>query len=166
MTGLDLPMAGFVAKAIERIPNFAGIKFTHENLMDYARAVKLGKNVQILFGRDEILLAGLAFGATAAVGSTYNFAAVLFNDLIAAASAGEHARAASLQQRAIDFIATFAPYGGLAAQKAMMGMLGFDCGPVRAPLQNLSPAKIATLRAELEQVGFFTFAASAGKIGL
>src|SRR5262245_58810095 len=39
MTGADLPMFDFLKAASERIPNLAGIKFTHENLMDYSRCL-------------------------------------------------------------------------------------------------------------------------------
>jgi N-acetylneuraminate lyase len=33
----------------------------------------------MLFGRDEILLAGLTMGAKGAIGSTYNYAAAIYN---------------------------------------------------------------------------------------
>jgi len=43
----------------------AGIKFTHENLMDYAQCLQFEQGrFDILFGRDEILLGALALGAT------------------------------------------------------------------------------------------------------
>jgi N-acetylneuraminate lyase len=165
MTGLDFSMANLVDKAFDQIPNFAGVKFTHENLMDFGRAVeKAGDRGQILFGRDEILLAGLTFGAVAAVGSTYNYAGELYNDLIAAAAAGDMAKAMEYQRKSIAFITTFLPYGGLPPQKAMMAMCGFDCGPVRAPLQTLPPAKVAALKADLEKIGFFDYAVSAQKL--
>jgi N-acetylneuraminate lyase len=165
MTGLDFPMGSFVDRALEQIPNFAGVKFTHENLMDFARAVdRAGTRAQILFGRDEILLAGLTFGATAAVGSTYNYAGELYNELIEAAAEGDLVKAMELQRKSIAFITAFLPYGGLPAQKAMMAMCGFDCGPVRAPLQNLPAAKVAALKADLQRIGFFDYAAAAERL--
>src|SRR5205807_2595704 len=37
MAGADVPIFDFLKLASKRIPNLAGIKFTHENLMDYSR---------------------------------------------------------------------------------------------------------------------------------
>jgi dihydrodipicolinate synthase/N-acetylneuraminate lyase len=68
MTGADLPMYDFLGQAAGLIPNLAGIKFTHENPMDYRRCLDFESGrFTILFGRDEILLAALALGATAEV---------------------------------------------------------------------------------------------------
>ena len=46
----------------------------------------------------------------------------------------------------------------LAASKALMTMLGVDCGPVRLPLAQPDAATLATLRARLTEIGFFEFA--------
>ena len=60
MTGVDFPMIDFLKGASRRIPNLKGIKFTHENLMDYNRCLHFEKDrFQILFGRDEMLLAAV-----------------------------------------------------------------------------------------------------------
>jgi N-acetylneuraminate lyase len=47
------------------------------------------------------------------------------------------------------------PFGGIAATKAAMRFIGVDCGVPRAPLTSLSKEQQETLRAELEQAGFF-----------
>ena len=155
MTGADLPMHDFLKVAGERIPNLAGIKFTHENLMDYTRCINFdGGRYNILFGRDEILLSALAMGATGAVGSTYNYMAPVYHRVIEAFNAGDIETARSLQFLAIQIIAVMNRRGGLAAGKAMMKMIGYDCGPVRAPLQNLSPEALESLTRELKAVGF------------
>src|SRR5690606_26966689 len=121
------------------IPTLEGIKFTHEDLMDFSRCVRFGDGrYNLLFGRDEILLAGLAMGARGAVGSTYNFAAGYYQAVIEAYQQGDMERAQAEQARATELIAAFAPYGGIPAQKAIMRMVGLDCGPVRAPLSDLS----------------------------
>ncbi len=156
MTGVCFPMANFLTCAAERIPTLAGIKFTYENLMDYRQCVAMADGrYDILFGRDEMLLAGLALGAQGAVGSTYNFAAPVYQRLIAAFRAGDLAAAQAEQARAIEMIALMARYGGLPAGKAMMGMIGIDCGPVRLPLRGLLPGEYAALRQGLEAIGFF-----------
>jgi N-acetylneuraminate lyase len=163
MTGADLPMCDFLKLGRQRIPNLAGIKFTHENLMDYSRCLNLDEGrFNILFGRDEILLAALALGATGAVGSTYNYMAPLYLQLIKAFEAGQLETARRLQSQAIQIIAVMSRRGGLAAGKAMMKMVGLDCGPVRAPLQNLSREALESLTRELDYVGFPSVATLAG----
>lgn len=155
MTGADLPMHDFLKVAGPRIPNLAGIKFTHENLMDYSRCLNFEEGrYNILFGRDEILLAALAMGATGAVGSTYNYMAPLYHRVMEAFNAGDLETARKVQLQAIQIITVMNRRGGLAAGKAMMKMIGYDCGPVRAPLQNLSTEALESLTRELKAVGF------------
>lgn len=157
ITGADFSMAEFLHDAARRIPNFAGIKFTHDNLMDFGEALQAaGTRHAILAGRDEILLSYLVLGATGAVGSTYNYAAPIYHQMIAAHAAGDLQAARQWQALARAFIGVMARNGGMSANKAIMGMVtGVDCGPVRRPLRSLAKAQIARLRAELTHVGFF-----------
>ena len=159
MTGVTLPAADFLTEAAPRIPNLAGIKFTHENLMDFGRATAhSGGKYNLLFGRDEILLSGLAMGARGAVGSTYNFAAPLYHRIMDAFARGDLAAARADQLRSIEFIGVLDRHGGLAAGKSVMKLLGLDCGPVRLPLRTLSERDEASLREGLERIGFFDYA--------
>lgn len=150
MTGVNFPVIDFLAAAASRIPNLAGVKFTHENLMDYRQCVQFaGGKYDILFGRDEILLAALAMGAQGAVGSTYNFAAPLYLQVIDAFHKGDLVTARKFQDEAIEVISAFARLGGPAAGKAIMKMHGIDCGPVRPPLKMPPPEALAALRQQL-----------------
>ncbi len=158
MTGVNVPMADFLPAAAKRIPSFGGIKFTHENIMDYALALKAaGDKYDVLFGRDEILLSALALGAKGAVGSTYNYASALYNRIIAAFSAGDMETAAALQLDSMQFIAAFCKYGGMNANKAIPGLLGMEFGPVRPPMTPVSKDKVAAMKADLEKLGFFKY---------
>lgn len=158
MTGVTLSSADFLAAAESQIPNLAGIKFTFENLMDFSRATThAGGKFNILFGRDEILLAGLSLGATGAVGSTYNYAAPLYHRIIDAFNRGDLAAARRDQARAIEFIGALDRHGGLVAGKVAMKLIGLDCGPVRLPLRAATAADEAGLRAAFEKVGFFEY---------
>ena len=82
MTGVNFKMTDFLPAARKAIPTFRGIKFTHSDLMDYGLTLAAADGHDVLFGRDEILLAGLAAGAQGAVGSTYNYCARLHYRLI------------------------------------------------------------------------------------
>jgi N-acetylneuraminate lyase len=159
MTNVSLSCADFLAVAESRIPNLVGIKFTFENLMDFTRATTHSNGkFNVLFGRDEILLAGLGLGAKGAVGSTYNFAAPLYLRIIEAFKRGDLEAARRDQARAIEFIGVLDRHGGLAAGKATMKLIGLDCGPVRLPLRALTERDEASLREGFEKIGFFDYA--------
>jgi N-acetylneuraminate lyase len=159
MTGLGITAAEFLREAEGRIPTLAGVKFTYEDLDDYRAARAFGGGrYTILFGRDEILLTGLQQGAPGAVGSTYNYAAPLYQRVLRAFAAGDLATAEREQAKARSFIDVMNSHGGLPAGKLIMKLIGVDCGPVRLPLRNLTAAQEQTLRTQLEAVGFFEFA--------
>jgi N-acetylneuraminate lyase len=163
MTGVHFQTADFLRAAERKIPNLAGVKFTFENLMDFAESAQLdGGRFDLVFGRDEMLLAGLALGAKGAIGSTYNFAAPVYLRILKAFAQGDFHTAQREQARANAMISVFLRFGGLAAGKSIMRMIGLDCGPVRLPLRNLSDAQQDALRGELEKTGFFDFCSVLG----
>lgn len=156
MTGLSLSPSEFLSQARDRIPNLAGIKFTSSNLMEYqlCRASHDGQ-FDIPFGFDEMMLGALALGATGAVGSSLNFAAPIYNRLIAAFHRGDLIAAREEQMRSVRTIQKLAARGYMGAAKAVMKMLGVDVGPARLPCGSLDADQAAALGSELEQMGFF-----------
>lgn len=157
MTGVSLSMREFLAAA-EGIPNLAGIKYTHEDLADYAGSLhyRAGR-YDLLFGRDELLYEGWMNGARGAVGSTYNYASPLYLQLIASLEEGDLERARMLQDKSIEMIAicNSAGVSHLAASKALMSWLGVDCGPVRLPLAPIDAQQLQALEGRLEAAGYF-----------
>ena len=160
MTGVRANMVDFLAEAASQIPTLAGIKFTHEDIPEFAACVQAaGERFDLLFGRDELLLSALKVGARGAVGSTYNFAAPLYHRILAEAAA-DPAEASRLQAIAVQMIQAFLDCGAnpLAAMKAHMKRLGVDCGPARLPLDNLSAAQTVRLEAALVASGLYDWA--------
>ncbi len=159
MTGVTIPVREILGRLNGQIPSFAGVKFTHEDLSDYAESVGFSDGrYGLLFGRDEILLSGLRIGGVGAVGSTYNYAAPLYQRIVRSFDADDFTAAARDQERAQEFIAIMNRHGGLPAGKAIMKFIGIDCGPVRLPLKALTAQAERSLRAELEACGFFEYA--------
>jgi N-acetylneuraminate lyase len=153
MTGVCLPMAEFLHEARFRIPNLRGLKFSHDDLIDLQSCVATDESFfDVLFGFDESLLAGLCLGACGAVGSTYNFAARHYQRLVRAFETGDLATARAAQVRATELVKTLAGFGFMAASKAAMAMIGVDCGPVRAPLRNLTSEQLAALADKLARL--------------
>jgi N-acetylneuraminate lyase len=154
-TGVTLDIAEFLRQGAERIPNLAGIKYTAPTLYEFQSCAAVSDaRFDLLFGVDEMLLAGLATGARGAVGSTYNLAPRLYNELIACFAAGDLAGAQRLQLLSVRMVEVIKRYRPLPAQKAMMSFVGIDCGPTRLPMQAMTPEETASLEHELAQIGF------------
>jgi N-acetylneuraminate lyase len=156
MTGVRFQVNEFLSRAAEPVPSLAGVKFSNPDLMDFQLCLQAGgSRFDIPWGIDEYLLAALALGARAAVGSTYNFAAPVYHRLIAAFESGDLAAAREEQLRSVRLVRALAARGYMASAKALMTMLGVDVGPARPPHTNLSPEEASALRRELETMGYF-----------
>lgn len=158
LTNVYLPMLELLEKAQDRIPNFAGIKYTHNDLMDFNRCLRFEeRKYDILWGWDETFLAGLSMGAKGAVGSTYNFAAPLYHKILKAFEKGDMVAALSCQEKSIDFVALYGKYGGGSAGKAIMKFCGLDCGSFRPPMKKLGEEDEIALLSELNIQKFFKY---------
>jgi N-acetylneuraminate lyase len=138
LTGVNLPMLSFMEKITSRLPNFAGVKYTHEDFADFLSCLNFRDGAfDLLWGKDECLLPALSLGCKGCVGSTYNFAVPLYHDLIGAFNKGNLAEARRLQQISIDMISLSGKFRGIATGKAYMKYIGIDCGQFRSPLKNM-----------------------------
>ncbi len=139
LTGVSIPMSGFLRKISAMLPNFAGIKYTQEDFMDFQSCLTYRNGAyDLLWGRDECLLSALVLGCRGTVGSTYNYAAPLYHNLIKAFNEGNLIEARRLQKLSVDVIRLLGKYGGLATGKAYMKLAGLDCGTFRLPVKNMS----------------------------
>jgi len=152
-TGVDMPMIGLLKKISAMLPNFAGIKYTREDFMDYMSCLNYenGK-YDLLWGRDECMLSALVTGCKGAVGSTYNYAAPLYHALIKAFNEGNLETARKLQQKSIDMIVLLGKYGGIATGKAFMKYIGMDCGKFRSPVKNMTDKMYEDFIKDVEQL--------------
>ena len=157
VSGVTISMYEFLQKAAPRIPNLAGIKFTHNNFMEMQQCIQLDEGKwDILHGFDEILLAGLSFGVKGAVGSTYNFMASIYNQIITDFENGNIKDAREKQSKTVKIIEVLLKYNGaVVAGKALMKSFGIDCGKCRAPLRNLNESEYTNFIKEMKNVGLF-----------
>ena len=157
MTGVRLGMVELLEKGKQRMPNLVGLKYSNDNLVQLQECVQLQQGeFEVLLGSDEILLAGIALGISGTVGSTYNFACPLYDHLLRTVAAGDWETARTTQMRSVELVQLLSRFGYLPASKALMNMLGVDCGPLRPPLGNLSLPDRQALRAQLDDLGFFS----------
>lgn len=162
LTGVNFPMIQLLQLLDGTCPNFAGIKYTHEDFMDFQSCLHYKNNqYDMLWGRDENLLPSLSIGAKGAVGSTYNYAAPLYHDIIAAFEKGDLALATRLQQQSIDMIRLLGKYGGIGVGKAFMKAVGMDCGSFRLPVPEMTEVQQIAFKNDLEAVGFAAYCSTA-----
>ncbi|MEX6687455.1 dihydrodipicolinate synthase family protein [Danxiaibacter flavus] len=158
LTGVNFPMISLLEELDGQLPNLAGIKYTHEDFMDFLSCLNFRENkYDMLWGRDENLLAALAVGAKGGVGSTFNYAAPLYHELIDAYNNGDMETARKKQQQSIDMIALLGKYGGIATGKAYMKLVGLDCGQFRLPVKNLTDEQFTLFKKDAEALGFREF---------
>ena len=95
-------MAQFLPLAGEKIPNMAGVKYTHNDIEDFMLAQDVNNGqYDLLAGIDEIAIASRAVGAKGFIGSTYNFMAPLYLQMFDAFDKGDLPTAQRLQKLAI-----------------------------------------------------------------
>lgn len=157
MTGVQLSVEQFLLKGRKEIPTLVGVKFTHNDLMEMGNCLALENGAfEILHGYDEVLIAGVSLGAVSAVGSTYNYFAPVYLKVLEAMRQGDLATARSNQLRSIELVKVIIRYGGgVRGGKAIMNLMGYDCGPCRLPISAFSDKEYETLRSDLEAIGFF-----------
>lgn len=142
LSGCNVPMLEFIKEAALYIPNLVGIKYTHEDFMDFLSCTHfMDGKYEMMWGRDENMLSALILGTRSAVGSTFNYAAPVYLQMIEAFDRGDFATARKLQQQSIDMIMLLGKYGGIAAGKVYMKYVGFDCGEFRSPVKNMGENK-------------------------
>lgn len=158
LTGVDHAMYSLLQEVDGKIENFAGIKYTHEDFMDFQSCSNFAnKKYDMLWGRDENMLSSLILGTKGAVGSTYNYAAPLYLDLMKAYQDGDFEKAEQLQQKSIDMIRLLGKYGGISVGKSYMRLLGLDCGEFRLPVKNMSVESYELFKKDVASLNFETF---------
>lgn len=156
--GAYLPMLEMLKAVDGRIPNFAGIKYTFESLYEYnqCRLYKDGK-YDMLHGQDETILPSLAQGgAQGGIGGTTNYNGRELTGIIEAWEKGDIETAREKQnfsQAVINVICNYR--GNIVGGKRIMKLIGLDLGPNRVPFRNMTDEEEASMKKELEAIGFF-----------
>jgi N-acetylneuraminate lyase len=158
LTGVNFAMFDLIRALDGKLPNFAGVKYTHEDFMDFQSCMSYenGK-YDMLWGRDENMLSALVLGAKGSVGSTFNYAAPLYYDLIDAFNNNDLVKARELQQKSINMIRLLGKYGGISVGKAYMKVVGFDLGEFRLPVKNMSAEQFELFKKDVESLNFDNF---------
>ena len=142
MTNLRLPIAEFLHEARFRIPNLRGLKFSHSDLVELQECVHVDDGAfEVVFGQDEFLLAGLVLRRPRGRGVYIQFRRSALSTADPAFESGDLPAARAAQFQAARMVQVLCEFGFSSAAKAVMALIGVNCGPVRPPLRNLSPRR-------------------------
>ena len=157
MSGVNLSVPDFLHEGKKKIPNLAGVKFTHNNLMEMGECLHLDNGgFEVLNGYDELFIAGLSYGAVAGIGSTFNYFPEVYIGIIEAMKKGDLKKARFLQMKSIELVKIIIKYGGgVRGGKAVMNLIGIDCGNCRLPVTSFSQHEYDMLKSDLQQIDFF-----------
>lgn len=129
VTGLDVRLDEVLEEGLDRIDTLCGAKYTATDLACVTSALDLAPGrLQVLMGCDEMLLGALATGVEAAIGSTYNYAAPIYRQVMDAFHAHDLDGARQAQSRAVAMVRVLKQAGVLGGGKAIMRWMGVDVG--------------------------------------
>jgi len=129
MTGVNLSCAAFLRDARDpAFPIWRASNLRTENLMDYLACLRFDDlRYDILFGRDERLVAAHPWARMEPLGAP-TLHRPIFQEILAF-QAGDLRLATDRQVQANRIIDAMIHHGGQVAGKAMMSLMGIDCGP-------------------------------------
>jgi len=167
LSGVNLDPLKLTDISMDRLPTFCGIKYSDgASLHNLPLLESVAPGLEFLSGSDEAYLMSVAQGYQSAVGSTYNYAAPIYDNVRKSLSVGDFESAQLWQKRALDMIAAMFSTCGRSSLKVMMQMVGIDCGPVRRPIDPASPDQIMALRKRLEKMGWFEWIKEDVSVGI
>jgi len=151
-TGIDLDAGTLVAIAAH--PNVVGIKDSGGDVVKMGAIIgALGPGFRVLAGSAGFLLPALAVGAVGGVLALANIAPAQCLSIYDHFVSGRAAEAAELQRRMIPVNTAVTHRWGVAGLKAAMDLLGWQGGPVRAPLVDLTRPEVEELAVILQDGG-------------
>jgi N-acetylneuraminate lyase len=122
------------------------------NLFEDQQALNAFDRVQVLFGKDEMLLGALAMGAKAGIGTTFNYLPKIHHGVIDNFEKGDMAEARRYMDLSQKAVAISAKYG-LETIKVFMKFAGIDVGPVRTPVTHMTKEQEYAFRKDLSDAG-------------
>ena len=158
LTGVNFPLLSFLEMASRRIPNFAGLKNSFTDIVEYQHCIHFAKeNYSLYWGTDEAFMMLYAAGNRQYVGSTYNYMGDVYRQMLKAHHDGDSRKVVTLEGEADAIYKLLSQYNGISAGKEIMRFIGVDCGVVRKPLKPFTKAESDTLLKKLKATSFFDF---------
>ena len=143
-----------VVKRLAGHPNVMGIKEASGN-MSYACKIAryLGPEFAMYSGNDDITVPILSIGGSGIISVLANILPQQTHDMVMAYLSGDTAAATAAQLRYLELINSLFLEVNPIPVKAALNMMGWEVGPCRMPLYEMSQGAAQRLRAALEEAG-------------
>lgn len=133
--------------------NIIGIKEASGDMSYFMRISRLiMEDFSVFCGNDDIAVPMVAAGACGVISVLANICPAEVSRMISLARSGDFAAASEIQRKYLPLIGALFSEPNPIPVKAAMNRLGFDVGPCRLPLCEMSEAKFAALETELEKL--------------
>ena len=143
-----------VVKRLAGHPNVMGIKEASGN-MSYACKIAryLGPEFAIYSGNDDITVPILSVGGSGVISVLANILPKQTHDMVMSYLSGDTAAATAAQLRYLELINSLFLEVNPIPVKAALNMMGWEVGPCRMPLYEMSQGAAQRLRAAMEEAG-------------
>lgn len=143
-----------VVKRLAGHPNVMGIKEASGN-MSYACKIAryLGPEFAMYSGNDDITVPILSVGGSGVISVLANILPKQTHDMVMSYLSGDTAAATAAQLRYLELINSLFLEVNPIPVKAALNMMGWEVGPCRMPLYEMSQGAAQRLRAALEEAG-------------
>ncbi len=150
-TGVDISPQ--TCRELARIPNIAGLKEANTDLSKVSRILAdCGEELPVYAGNDDLTVPILSLGGAGVISVVSNVAPREMNSLVLSALAGDYPRAAAWQRRLLPLMELMFCQVNPIPVKAAMALVGYDVGPCRMPLDDLTAENLARLEACLKKL--------------
>ena len=136
-TGVDIPVS--VYQQLSVIPNIIGVKEASTDIGKIAKIRRAcGEELHIWSGNDDMIVPVVSLGGQGVISVLSNICPGETNALAQAALSGDYKTAAALQLQLLPLVELlFCEVNPIPVKEAMR-YIGYDCGPCRLPLTELS----------------------------
>lgn len=152
-TGCNIEPAT-VASLVKNVGNIVGVKEASGNISQVAKIMALTDgNIDLYSGNDDQIVPLLSLGGKGVISVLANVAPKETHDICEKFFAGDAAGSAALQLKAVPLIEQlFCEVNPIPVKKAV-SLMGFECGPLRMPLTELTPEHEKSLVQAMKDFG-------------
>ena len=152
-TGCNIEPAT-VATLVKNVDNIVGVKEASGNISQVAKIMALTDgNIDLYSGNDDQIVPLLSLGGKGVISVLANVAPKETHDICEKFFVGDVAGSAALQLKAIPLIEQlFCEVNPIPVKKAV-SLMGFECGPLRMPLTELTPEHQKSLAQAMKDFG-------------
>ena len=152
-TGCNIEPAT-VAELVKNVDNIVGVKEASGNISQVAKIMAMTDgNIDLYSGNDDQIVPILSLGGKGVISVLSNVAPKETHDICELFFNGEIKASAELQLKAIPLVEQlFCEVNPIPVKKAMK-LMGYDCGPLRMPLTELTPEHEKSLAKAMKDFG-------------